>query len=89
MREWVQNRSSVVLCLLGAWVMAGASGMTSDKGTTTDVFVSAPINSNSAGKGGSLATQSVVRIICPKENSAGSGFLHKSGKILTAAALKS
>jgi S1-C subfamily serine protease len=58
--------------------------MASEKGATTDVFVSAPIDSDSAGKGGSVAAQSVVRIICPRKDSAGSGFLHKSGKIVTA-----
>lgn len=83
----MQNRSSIVLWLLalcGALVMGGGVDMVSDKGLTTDIPVSAPIDSDSAGKGGAVAAQSVVRIICPKEDSSGSGFLPKSGKILTA-----
>ena len=40
--------------------------------------------SDSAGHGGIAALQSVFRIICPDINSAGTGFLHASGKIITA-----
>lgn len=58
--------------------------MASEKGAATDVPISAPIDSGSADGGGLIAAQSVVRIVCPKEDSSGSGFLHKSGKILTA-----
>ena len=46
--------------------------------------VAAPIDTDSAGRGGEIATQSVVRIICREQNSSGTGFLHKSGKLITA-----
>lgn len=47
--------------------------------------VSAPIDSDSAGRGGIVAVQSVLRIICTQSNSSGTGFLHKSGNLITAA----
>jgi S1-C subfamily serine protease len=48
------------------------------------VPVSAPIDTDSAGRGGEFALQSVFRIVCPQQNSQGTGFLHQSGRILTA-----
>lgn len=54
------------------------------KNSPTGVPVSAPVDTDSAGRGGTLALQSVLRVICIQENSAGTGFLHKSGKIITA-----
>lgn len=75
---------AVLGCILVVWAMPGCSSMASDKPPATDLPVSAPIDSDSAGKGGAIAAQAVLRIVCPKEDSAGSGFLHKSGKVLTA-----
>ncbi|MDH2311410.1 S1 family peptidase [Methylobacterium brachiatum] len=49
------------------------------------VPVSAPVDTDAAGRGGDAALQSVVRIICRNEGSSGTGFLHRSGKIVTAA----
>lgn len=46
--------------------------------------VAAPIDTDSAGKGGDKAMQSVLRVICHQQNSSGTGFLHQSGKIITA-----
>jgi len=46
--------------------------------------VAAPIDSDSAGRGGATAINAVMRVICPTTNSSGTGFLHKSGKIITA-----
>ncbi len=43
-----------------------------------------PIDTDKAGRGGDLATRAVVRILCPAQNSASTGFLHKSGNIITA-----
>ena len=37
------------------------------------------------GQSGQMAVSSVFRILCPKENKVGSAFLHKSGKVITAA----
>src|SRR6266446_288068 len=50
----------------------------------TNVPVAEPIYTYSAGRGGNIAVQSVVRVICVQENSAGTGFLHNSGNIITA-----
>jgi S1-C subfamily serine protease len=51
-----------------------------------NIPVAAPIDSDadSAGRGGDVASQSVVRLICVAQNTAGTGFLHKSGNIITA-----
>lgn len=46
--------------------------------------VAAPMNSDSAGQIGVVAVRSVVRVVCPQQNSAGTAFLHKSGRLLTA-----
>lgn len=47
--------------------------------------VSAPITTESSGKLASVASVSVMRVICPVTASGGTGFLHKSGKVITAA----
>lgn len=46
--------------------------------------VSAPMTTDIAGQSGSTAAISVYRIQCPKKNSAGTGFLHRSGRVVTA-----
>lgn len=58
--------------------------MAADFPRGSDAPVSAPIDTDSAGKGGPLAINSVMRVICPSIDSAGTGFLHRSGKIITA-----
>src|SRR5260370_14859010 len=49
-----------------------------------NVPVSTPIDTDSAGRAGDIATHSVVRLICQAQNSVGTGFLHKSGNLITA-----
>ncbi|MBX9709636.1 MAG: serine protease [Xanthobacteraceae bacterium] len=44
-----------------------------------------PIDTEKAGRGGDVAYRAVIRLICPAQNSASTGFLHKSGNIITAA----
>jgi S1-C subfamily serine protease len=46
--------------------------------------IAAPIDTESAGHGGEIAVQAVVRVICTPTNSSGTGFLHHSGGIITA-----
>jgi S1-C subfamily serine protease len=48
------------------------------------VPVSAPIDTDSAGRAGDIATHSVIRLICVDKNTVGTGFLHKSGNLITA-----
>lgn len=50
----------------------------------SEIPVSAPVDTNSAGKGGPIALKSVVHIISPQLGIAGTGFLHKSGVVITA-----
>jgi S1-C subfamily serine protease len=49
-----------------------------------NISVSGPISADFSGKGGYIAFQSVVRVYCLSNDSAGTGFFHKSGKIITA-----
>jgi S1-C subfamily serine protease len=76
------NRNSILFLLLAA-LLKTAPAMAATDGLT-DVPVAAPIDSDSAGHGGEIATHAVVRVICVEQNSMGTGFLHKSGKIITA-----
>jgi S1-C subfamily serine protease len=46
--------------------------------------VAAPFDTDSAGNGGKIAVQAVLRVVCPRANSSGTGFLHHSGRIITA-----
>lgn len=47
--------------------------------------VTAPMMTDSAGRSGAVATVSVFRIQCLSKKKAGTAFLHKSGKVITAA----
>jgi S1-C subfamily serine protease len=51
---------------------------------SVNIPVSAPVDTDTAGKSGDIATRSVVRIICVENGSGGTGFLHRSGNIITA-----
>lgn len=52
-------------------------------GGASDISVAAPMTTDLAGSSAESALPSVFRILCPKENSAGTGFLHKSGAVIT------
>ena len=60
-------------------------GITTSLCSGNDIIVSPPLYSDSAGKFGHKAAVSVFRIVIPRLDRTGTGFLHKSGKILTAA----
>jgi S1-C subfamily serine protease len=47
--------------------------------------ISAPMTTDLTGQTFPTATNSVYRILCPKKNRSGTGFLHQSGRIITAA----
>lgn len=51
---------------------------------SVNIPVTAPIDTDSAGRAGDIATHSVIRLICAAKNLVGTGFLHKSGNIITA-----
>lgn len=50
-----------------------------------NIPTSAPLTTESSGQGGQVAARSVMRVICPSQNRTGTAFLHKSGKVFTAA----
>lgn len=85
MMRSVRNRSVAFVLVLFLCAIAGVRGgaRAEDLGNAT-VPVATPIDTQSAGKSSDVAVKSVVHIACPKENWGGSGFLHKSGKIITA-----
>lgn len=52
---------------------------------SNNIKTSSPLYTDSAGYVGNIAAKTVFRIICVKKNRMGTGFLHKSRNILTAA----
>lgn len=66
-----------IIATLGGYSMDGSA-------QSQDLPTSAPMTTDSAGKAGALAALSVVRVVCPSTKSGGTGFLHRSGKIITA-----
>lgn len=59
--------------------------LTISAGAQNDIPIAAPLETDSAGTKSDVAIQSVMRVVCAKQDSMGTGFLHKSGKIITAA----
>ena len=72
-------------CAQVAIIVGATTGALADNDELSHVPVAAPIDTDSAGRGGNIAIQSVVRVVCQQQDSMGTGFLHKSGKIITAA----
>src|ERR1700730_9686033 len=68
--------------LAGDFCCIGAHMSIADQ--LNNVPVTAPIDTDSAGRAGDVATHAVVRLICVAQNTGGTGFLHKSGNIITA-----
>jgi S1-C subfamily serine protease len=48
-----------------------------------EIPAAAPMTTELAGGSGATAFRSVFRVMCPAKQSSGTGFLHKSGKIIT------
>ncbi len=44
-----------------------------------------PMTTDLAGRSGAVAVQALFRVLCSSKNKGGTGFLHKSGKVITAA----
>lgn len=51
---------------------------------TQHIAVAAPVDTDTAGTGATTAFSSAVRIVCPSTSSSGTGFIHVSGKVVTA-----
>lgn len=79
-RQIISSFSSLVIIYM-ALVVEVQAAIAEDGG---QIQVSAPIDTDSAGRAGDIAVQSVVRLECPAQNSTGTGFFHKSGNIITA-----
>lgn len=76
--------SSIIITLSAFLICFGGEVMAQQQDLLSNVPISAPINTDSAGKAGQVAFHSVFRVICPSTDSAGTGFLHTSGKVTTA-----
>lgn len=50
----------------------------------SQIPVAAPMDTELAGRTADVAVPSVFRVLCPSKQSTGTGFLHKSGVIITA-----
>jgi S1-C subfamily serine protease len=72
----MQSPLSFVLALFTLATVCSASDQ---------IPVAAPMTTDLAGRSGQIAVPMVFRVLCPTKNRGGTGFLHKSGKIITAA----
>ena len=48
----------------------------------THIPTAAPIDSDSAGRGGGIASHAVMRVICSQTESSGTGFLNQSASLI-------
>jgi hypothetical protein len=78
------NMKGRTIGLLAFILACPAGGTISIADDLNNVPVAAPIDTDSAGRGGDVATHAVVRLICVAQSSVGTGFLHKSGNLITA-----
>ncbi len=74
-----------ILCM-AIGLVGSSSALASDEPLLPqEVLVSAPVDTEYVGKSGPLAIPAVVRILNKNSSTQGTGFLHKSGRIVTAA----
>lgn len=80
----------ITLCLLVS-ILAFSAGCSSTQtqakldGSSAQIPLGAPLETDSAGKAAEAAQQGVSRVICRPTAFGGTGFLHKSGVVITAA----
>jgi len=70
------------IAFMAALVLVGTKMSIADDLNT--IPTAAPIDTDSAGRLGDVATHAVIRLLCPERNTVGTGFLHKSGNLITA-----
>lgn len=75
------NRAAIVTVLL----VSACSTTPSQEDQLTQLPTSAQVTTDLAGKATVAVKQGVLRIICRSTSSGGTGFLHSSGNVLTAA----
>jgi S1-C subfamily serine protease len=82
-----RNFSIATECVAFATVMAMAISISLAVLSYADdqIKTGAPASTDTAGRLGAVAASSVVRVICSAEGTGGSGFLHRSGKVISAA----
>lgn len=73
-----------MLCIL-CCVLLFVGCTSSSPSKKIQIPTSAPIMTDSVGQSGQMAVSTVLRIQCPQKNRGGSAFIHKSGKVITAA----
>ncbi len=76
-------RKAFLLAFVGSCLSHAATH--AEQLSSANIAVSAPIDTQSAGKNGDVAEYSVFRILCRSQHTMGTGFLHKSGNVITAA----
>lgn len=72
-------------CLAAIILVLAAASMPPPAAAAKESPADAPITPESAGRGGIVAVRSVVRITCSGWGPSGTGFVHKSGRVITAA----
>jgi len=73
------------IAVIGVLLFSGIMALTVSAWSSDQIQVSAPLATDSAGRMGAIATQSVFKLIIANKNRTGTGFLHISGNVLTAA----
>jgi S1-C subfamily serine protease len=73
------------IAVIGMVLFVGIVAMAMSDRADNQIQVSAPLATDPAGRMGAVVKQSVFRLIIPKKNRMGTGFLHTSGNVLTAA----
>jgi S1-C subfamily serine protease len=73
------------IIVIGVVLLVGITAFTISVGSSNEIQVSAPLDTDSAGRMGAIANQSVFKLVIVKKNMTGTGFLHASGNVLTAA----
>ncbi|MBL7187215.1 MAG: trypsin-like peptidase domain-containing protein [Phycisphaerae bacterium] len=75
----------IAVIVIGVALLVGIVTVCMSEVGGSQIQVSAPLATDSAGRMRAIATESVFRLIISKENRMGTGFLHVSGNVLTAA----
>lgn len=71
--------------VIGVVLLVGIVGVSMSGRSSDEIQVSAPLATDSAGRMGDIATESVFRVILAKQDRMGTGFLIARGNVLTAA----
>jgi len=73
------------IAVMGVLLFSGIVALSISNLNGDQIQISAPLTTDSAGRMGAIASQSVFKLIIENKNRMGTGFLHISGNVLTAA----